>query len=212
MIAKSQSSVDEKLSKKVLDSVIRTLLKAGTLTLDDLKDNNKLRKKLLAINKKVEWGIVIDHTNSLLTTAKMFCDKKDFNNAKLFYATYIEHELNRIIVELCRRKKIDTKAANEIIKNTTMIGKLTWLPLLFEIPQVLDKHKNVLLKLSDDRNAYVHYKHNALPESDDGGDEQKSLMEMKNILQSIAYFKKYSSRILFNKKKTHVDKLLKERQ
>jgi hypothetical protein len=209
---KSQSTVDKKLSKKVLDSIFRTLIKDGTLTVDDFKDKNKLGKKLLAINKKTEWGIIVDHTDSLLTTAKMFSDKGDLNKAKLFYATFIEHELNRIVVELCRRKKIDKKSTNEIIKSTTMIGKLTWLPLLLDIPQVLDKHKNILLKLSDDRNAYVHYKHNALPDSIDEDDEQKSLNEMKNILQSIAYFKKYSSRILFHSKKTHVDKLLRKGQ
>jgi hypothetical protein len=89
---------------------------------------------------------------------------------------------------------------------------LTWLPLVLGIPQVNVTHKNIILKLADDRNAYIHYKHNPQPDDSDANKEQKEQEEIKKIEKTITYFKKYVSRILYNKQKTHIDKKLKKRK
>ena len=35
---------------------------------------------------------------------------------------------------------------------------------MLDIPIIIDKHKKIILKLSDDRNAFVHYKFNTEPD------------------------------------------------
>lgn len=201
--------LSKKLSTEVFNSIVHSLFRDGTLTLADFEDEEKFKKKLLAINAKADYKIIIDHSESLISTARQFNKTGKIENAKLFYATYFEHELNGIIVELCQKKSIDKKTINDIIKSVNLIGKLTWLPLVLGIPQVTAFHKNTILKLADDRNAYIHYKHNPQPDEPNANKEQNEQEEIKKIEKTITYFKKYVSRILYNKQKTHLDKKLK---
>jgi hypothetical protein len=203
--------ISEKLSTSVFNSIVHSLFRDGTLTLADFEDEEKFKKKLLSINAKADYKIIIDHSESLIATARQFNKTGKIENAKLFYATFFEHELNGIILELCQKKSIDKKTINDIIKSVNLIGKLTWLPLVLGIPQVTVAHKNTILKLADDRNAYIHYKHNPQPDESDANNEQKEQEEIKKIEKTITYFKKYVSRILYNKQKTHLDKKLKRR-
>lgn len=204
-------NISDKLSRSVFNSIVHSLFRDGTLTLADFEDKEKFKKKLLSINAKANYKIIIDHSESLISTARQFNKTGKIENAKLFYATYFEHELNGIIIELCQKKSIDKKTINDIIKSVNLIGKLTWLPLVLGIPQVNVAHKNIILKLADDRNAYIHYKHNPQPDESDANKEQKEQEEIKKIEKTITYFKKYVSRILYNKQKTHIDKKLKKR-
>lgn len=201
--------ISKRISKTVFESIVKSLIKDGSLSIEDFDDDEKFKKKLLDINKKTEWVVVIDHSDNLISTAKQFADKKDFDKAKLFYATFVEHEINRIIIDICYKKKIDKKTANEIIRSTNMMAKLTWLPAILDIPKVNDNHKKVILKLSDDRNAFVHYKYNSLPDDIETNQEQKQSAEIEEIKKTIIYFRKYSSRLLYKNSKTKVDKFLK---
>jgi hypothetical protein len=203
---------EENLSEVLIESVIKSHFKDGTLTLSDFKDKEKFWNKILELNKNAEYQVVIDHTDNLITTARQFNETGAVNNAKIFYATYFEHELNKIINELCQRKSINKKETNNIIKSVNIIGKLTWLPLILGIPKISIKHKNVILRLADNRNAFIHYKHNSQPNESDANQEQKEQEDIKQIEKTITYFKKYSSRILFNNQKTKLDKELKSRK
>ena len=209
MVSKKTETTDRKMTKSILDSILRTLYIDGNIKLEDFDNKGKLADKLLRIFKKYEWAIIIDHSDNLIMTAKQFGNEKDFDKAKLFYATFFEHELNNIIVTLCRKKSIDKKTINEIIKSINLIGKLTWLPLIFDIPTVSEQHKKIILKIADDRNAYVHYKHNPQPDEIDTNREQKNILELKQIQKTVTYFKKYVSRVLYGNRKTHLDKKIK---
>ena len=197
--------------KKLIESVYKSLFKNGDFTLSDLNDKEKFRKKILEINKKADYQIVVDYSDNLINNAKEFIEKGDFNNAKIFYATYFEHQLNRIINELCYRKSISKKEINNIIKSINLIGKLTWLPLILGIPKISIKHKNVILKLAEDRNAFIHYKHNPEPNERNENFEQKQHEEVIKIEKTITYFKKYTSRLLYNNQKIELEKKLKNR-
>ncbi len=200
---------EESLSKIIIESVIQSLFKDGTFTLSDLEDKNKFWKKFKDINKKAEYQIIIDHTDSLISSARQFNEADDFNKAKVFYATYFEHQLNGLINKLCQRKSIDKKEINNIIRSINIIGKLTWLPLILEIPKISIKHKNVILKLAEDRNAFIHYKHNPEPDEQNANHKEKQQDDIKQIERTIIYFKKYTSRILYKNQKTQINKKLK---
>ncbi len=202
----------EKLTEVLIESVIKSHFKDGSLTLSDFGDKEKFWNKILELNKKAEYQVIVNHTDNLINNARHFNEIGEVNNAKIFYATYFEHELNRIINELCQRKSINKKETNNIIKSINIIGKLTWLPLILGIPKISVQHKNVILKLADNRNAYIHYKHNPEPNELNVNQKQNIQEDIKQIEKTITYFKKYSSRILFNNQKTKLEKELKIRK
>jgi hypothetical protein len=209
---KETKEQEDNLSKTFIENIIRSLFKEGILTLSDLDNEKKLFNKLISINKKTEYNIIIDHTDNLISSARQFNEAGEIDNAKIFYATYFEHQINKIINEACLKKSINKKDINNIIKSINLIGKLTWLPLILGIPKISVKHKNVILKLADDRNAYIHYKHNPEPDELNENENQKQQEDIKQIEKTITYFKKYSSRILYNNQKTQLDKKLKKRK
>jgi hypothetical protein len=201
MSEKEKSKEEEKLQDFFYESFIKSLLKSGEITIEEFNDKVKLRKKLLKLNDKT----VIDHTEDLVKTARVFFKQKDYNKSKLFYATYFEHEINDLIIELCGNKKIDKKTINDIIKSVNIIGKFTWLLLILGASKVSEIHKNVILKTADDRNAFVHYKYN----SDQAEfEDDKIFSEFKKIEKTITYIKKYKSKNLFNGNKLRIEKII----
>ncbi|WP_147679168.1 hypothetical protein [Algibacter pacificus] len=203
---------DEKLTEVLIEEIIKSHFKDGSLTFSDFKNKKIFWNKILELNKKAEYQVIINHTNTLIKNARHFNKIGEYNNAKIFYATYFEHELNRIINELCHRKSIDKKETNNIIKSINIIGKLTWLPLLLGIPKISVKHKNIILKLADNRNAYIHYKHNPETNQLNINQKHKEQEDIKQIEKTITYFKKYTSRVLFNNQKTKLEKELKKKK
>ena len=201
----------EELSKVVINNVIQSLFKDGTLKLSDLDNKEEFWKKLKKINEKADYKFVLDHTDSLIHSARQFNESNDFNKAKVFYATYFEHKLNEIINEICERKSIEKKEINNIIRSINLIGKLTWLPLLLGIPKISIKHKKVIQKLAEDRNAFIHYKHNPEPDEISLNEKEKQEKDLTEIEKTITYFKKYTSRILYSNQKTKINKKLKEK-
>jgi hypothetical protein len=211
MLEKVQSKKVENLQNFLFESFVKSLLKQGEITLDDFNDKEKLNKKLLKLNDKADFKIVIDHKTDLLETARYFLKQKEYNKSKLFYATYFEHEINGLIIELCEKKKIEKKTINDIIKSVTIIGKFTWLPLILGATKVSEVHKNIILRTADERNAYVHYKYN--PGEDENENEEKEskiIKEFQRIESTITYIKKYKSRNIFNGNKTRIENLIRK--
>lgn len=214
MAKKEQAKKEQNLIDFIYESFVKSLYKSGEITTEDFDDTAKLKKKLLKLNSKTEYKIVVSHTEDLLKTAREFRDKDDSNKAKLFYATYFEHELNDLIIELTQKKNIDKKTTTDIIKSVTIIGKLTWLLSILGATKFSEIHKNIILKIADERNAFVYYKYN--PENNDfkttsqeKDNNLKKIEGFKKIENAITYLKKYKSRILFNGNKTHIENKLK---
>jgi hypothetical protein len=180
-LKKEKSKEEKKLEDFFYESFIKSLLKSGEINIAEFNDEAKLKKKLLKLNDKTDYKIVIDHKNDLIETARYFFNKKEYNKSKLFYATYFEHEINDLIIELCEKKKIEKKTTNDIIKSVNIIGKFTWLLLILGAKKVSETHKNVILKTADERNAYVHYKYN--PEQEDYKNNEKQKIEETKIFE-----------------------------
>lgn len=202
-----KSKEEEKLENFFYENFIKSLFKNGQITIEEFNDRAKLNKKLLKLNDKTDYKIVIDHKEDLIETARGFFNKKDYSKSKLFYATYFEHEINDLIIELCEKKKIEKKVINDIIKSVNIIGKFTWLLLILGASKVSEIHKNIILKTADERNAFVHYKYN--PEQDDIKDNETTILEeFKKIEKTITYLKKYKSKNIFNGNKLRLEKTI----
>lgn len=212
MKEKEIKELEESLSTMFFDKLVHSLFKDGTITISEFDNKEKLLEKILKINAKTEYKVVVDYKEDLLNTARQFNELGKVNNAKIFYATYFEHQLNGIIDELCTLKSINKKEINNIIKSINLAGKLTWLPLILEIPKISVKHKNVILKLAGERNAFIHYKYNPEPDEIETNEKQKEQEDIVKIEKTITYLKKYTSRVLYKNKKTELETKLKNRK
>jgi|GEM_PF-2473236 len=196
----------KKLQNDVVESVIRSWFVAGLITIEDFNDKEELRNKLLRLANADEFRFSIDYTGDLLLSAKKYKRAGKIANAKLFYAIYFEHEINGFIDQVCKRKSIDKKTINDIIKSVNIPGKITWLLTLLGLPPITSHHKKILTKLFDDRNTYIHYKYNPEPVNDDEDKDTKRREEFRQIEKTLTYFKKYTSKVLYSNKKTTIDK------
>jgi hypothetical protein len=203
--------MEDKYVKKVVESVVLDFYRSGLLTEDDIKDSNNLKRAIRKIisKKNVLTQFTTDHRITLLKNAEFFLIKKDFELANLFYATYFEHVANSIIDTSCANNnlKIDTK--KEIIRSTSIISKYSWLLELFKLPKFKLEHLQVIRKVCDDRNAFVHYKwvedpsFNKLPD-ELSAEENLIIEEFNKIKKTVKYVKLYLSRVNFKGNKQRI--------
>lgn len=214
MSIKSKEEIE--FSDALFENIVKTLFIQGELTTKDFEDEKSLYKKVLKINENVNYKVVIDHKTDIIETAREFLGRKNYNYAKLLYATYFEHEINELILELSLLKGLDKKTINEIIKSVNIIGKYSWLITILGAPKFSDKHKKIIQKVSEERNAFVHYKYNPLEESIDKikNSNQKQIRlneDFKKIESTITYLKRFKSRILYKGNKKLIEKSIKSK-
>jgi hypothetical protein len=211
----SKQDLSEKTTKELVKSIVESYYKIGLLNDNDIKDSASIRKALKKIiSTGGIGGMVIDHRDTLLKNAEYHLSKNNFDLAKVFYATFFEHFANSIIDIYCYRNKIDEKSKKEIIRCTSLDSKLSWLLMLFGFPKIKDDYFTIIRKLSDDRNAYIHYKWSANPDfdlepSDLIAKDQKIRQEFIEIKKVIRYIKVYESRISYKGKKEKIKKNIK---
>lgn len=205
----------KKLALSVANSIINSLFIEGLLTEDDLKlSQNELNKKVLDLvdTSKNELVFSVDHRLNIIKQADLFLQQEEHEFAKILYATFFEHSLNRLISHECKKRKIEENTLIEIIKQTNIHSKLTWLLKLLNLPTFNNAYIKIIKKLSDDRNAFIHYKWKSYNDDDI---EKSNIInkddEFKQIKRAVKYMKRYESHILFRKNKTKLgEKLLKK--
>lgn len=200
---------DETLSRDLRELFVRQFYNHGLLDKGDLNLTDKeFTKKFLHIFKNEPWAIVIDHRDDIAQQADSFLASGQHNYAALFYAMFFEHSLNNIISEQCIKRKIDEKTAIEVIRCTDIHAKLTWLPKLLGLPKFNENHIKIIKRVSEDRNAFVHYKWKA--ESDEPTDPNKETEEFrkyfKQVKGTVKYVRQFNSRLMFNGLKKKIDK------
>jgi hypothetical protein len=172
-----------------------------------LKDLGKFVSKAAKQKDEKAYRIIIDYTDSLLKDARRFYTERHYEKASLFYAMYFEHEVNRLISIKLATKKIDENAKRKIMRQP-LYDKLTWIVDLMEVKRPNDKFLKFIKPLSDDRNAFVHYKWTEHIDRDEYFIEQKFL----DINNNVRYFKAYMTWQIYRGKKkamvNQIDKLL----
>ncbi|KXX67792.1 hypothetical protein AVL50_25350 [Flammeovirga sp. SJP92] len=205
-----------KFEKELINNVIESLYASGVFTEDDIKDKESYISGLKRIiDNGIVDGITIvtDHTESLTLKARECQKAKEFDYARIFYATFFEHKVNDLISLYCIRNGIDLKTQISIIKSVNILGKFTWLLELMKYPKFNKKHLSTILKLADSRNSFVHYKWKEDPELNNEIDWDKEKLridsEFENIEKTVKYFKNYCSKLKFKGKKGQIKKIVK---
>lgn len=204
--------LEAEIAPKLVDSVVKSLYAAGHIKESDLLSEKSLFTTLVDIVSNSELEVIIDHRESLLEEAKKKRLEEKFDFSRIFYATFFEHQINDLIAYYCESKGLNKKTQIEIIRSINLKSKFTWLLELLRFPKFNKSHLDTIIKLSEERNSFVHYKFKVQP----GGDEVPNLKlelkereeEFKNIDKAVKYFKNYTTRIKFKGKKGSINKLL----
>src|SRR5262249_44891784 len=104
------------------------------------------------------FSFVIDHTDDLLGNARLFKKQKKNSLAILFYALWVEHQLNDIIATRARKSKLTVKEIDSLIRETSYKAKCSWLLHLAGGKPFSGAQHNSICKLMELRNSFVHYK------------------------------------------------------
>ena len=204
---------DKHMAIQVAKSFISAFFTQGHLTEEDLSlSQDEFYKKIKDIVDKSELTVGVDHRSDIIEKADNLLLQKDYDYARILYAMFFEHSINHLISHECQKRKFEEKVKIEIIKSVDIYGKLTWLSKLLGFPKFNDKHRLIIKKLSDDRNAFVHYKWKV-----DNDDENKKTKEpnneeeFKKIKLAVKYMKQYETNLLYQKNKSRLNKKLKSK-
>ncbi len=104
---------------------------------------------------------VRDHRPEILERARKFHAVHEPLDALLYYAIWIEHWLNDSITTLLRRRHFDEDLLPDVIRDVSLLGKVTWLMPLVGLPRLEPALAKGMKEISDARNAFVHWKYKA---------------------------------------------------
>lgn len=153
--------------------------------------------KAMISKKSANFVIGVDHTTDLLRQARKFLRQKQAEQSALYYATFFEHRINWLIVQICNSKRIEDKAIKQILRDTNMKAKCTWVLSLLGHKPLSDKNLKAVLDIAELRNAFVHYKWPV--EHDDTTDRiatnkqiQTKLERAEGVIRYLKRFEDYS--------------------
>ena len=129
-------------------------------------------KEVLANDAK--FSVVIDHQGGLLAQARSFAQEQRTDFAVMFYATWIEHWLNRMIAWKLRLLGRDEKLTRRQLMRLGLDQKVgaAW-ALLFEDSLSQDLAARIR-EVAEARNSFVHYKWEAIDPDHAPASEQMS--------------------------------------
>jgi len=153
-------------------------------------------------NPLYEFSPIIDHTVVILKQARLFKRAGDKELACLFYALWLEHTLNKLISMLANKKKMPEKYIELLVRDTSYKSKASWMLTLLGAKPIGPTHANLIFKLMEARNAFVHYKWK--PDSEQMEKDIVSLLG--NIENTVKYVQRFETRYLLGVSKRQIDK------
>src|ERR1043166_7288982 len=121
------------LALEVSNHIFQQLIRDG-----DIDPTGKNPKQLFTAFKRIvqddrySFHPVIDYTRDLLRTARAHAKQATGLEALTFYATWVEHTLNGMIVSLGHRLGMNDQGALDLVRHTRVNEKLVWLHLLLQ--------------------------------------------------------------------------------
>lgn len=185
------------------DGLIDSSNKADEEIITEMKNifNSNLKNKV-----GIEFSI--DYRKDLLRQARKYMKKRNQFYSYIFYTLYIEHWFNNIVFISIRRKNLNTKYVQDIIRDTKINSKMTWLLELMGFEPIPKEHFDIIMKLFEHRNSFVHYKWKSfnLQKNDFIDISINQLKDLEQIEKTVKYLQNYENKKIFNNKKAIAEK------
>ncbi|MFH8889270.1 hypothetical protein [Streptomyces sp. NPDC017949] len=162
--------------------IVDACIRHGFVDLDELTDAEVIDAALLGfmdqtdstaatVDGEVQWSdddvhIVVDHLDALLQKAAEAMQANEHWFAILFYATWLEHWVNQVLMSLCVRSGVPEGVAVALVRSCSFNLKLkdVWKSLGAE--PIEREYLRIMNDLMEFRNGFVHYKWQARTFSD----------------------------------------------
>ena len=190
--------------ESIVTALATSLVRDGALSAKG-KTQEQFIAELRKFVKNIEIVPVIDHTEDILKQARTYNRENKTEFACLFYALWLEHALNQLISSLARRKDFSNKEIEEIIRDTSYRSKSSWLLRMLGGEPFSRHHINLIVKLMEARNSFVHYKWKA--ENEQANHEINAILA--KIEKTVTYIRAYEKKHLLGVSKRGIKKLIK---
>ena len=201
-----KTSIGKKELKKyeplLVRKVVESLIKCGKININGMT-NKEIAIEVLKLVEDTEFNFILDYKDSLLEQARLYRSKGKNELSCLLYATWFEHWINEVISILCHRKGLSESEVSEIIRKTSFRGKYTWLLKLFDFKEINKSHLNLIFRLMDLRNNFVHYKWKE--RSNDF--EKEEIFVIEKIEKTIKYIRNIENTYIYNNSKRMLSNL-----
>lgn len=131
--SKEREELLEKVGKIVVPQIALQLLRDERISIRG-KTEDQVETELIALLKselsRINFAATVDHAASLLPEARKFLREGKTELSALYFATYFEHRLNWLIVQICQSKQIDERTIRQLLRETSIRAKCTWVMVL----------------------------------------------------------------------------------
>jgi hypothetical protein len=202
--SKLPTAADErKLRSALLQAFLRTAVAEGKIDPRG-KTEEQLRGEYGAYFKSmlapgVTFAFTIDHRRSLLEQARSFSRDDEHQLACLVYATWVEHWLNSAIAHQAKRKGLEEGDVVTIIREASVRAKVSWLPKVLGLKPIAKHHVAAITKLTEARNAFVHYKWKMVNVEEDDPLTIGTVAALKFFEKTVRYLHRYESMHVYAK-------------
>jgi hypothetical protein len=203
-IDRMRSRVSEELVRCLLVSYIENGI-INVFGKSDQEIFSVLHKIINSKVKKKEFNFGLDHMPDLLELARSFKKKRRPELSCLFYSTWIEHWINKVIMISCSRKKLSGAAYKALVRECSLRGKLSLISELFKHKPIRKEQVKAILAISEARNAFVHYK---WPYDSDFGVNKDLQEAVKNAEKIVKYLKGYHENTFLSIKEDRISSIL----
>ena len=204
----------EKLSKSEINwvkSMLENLVRHGHIDPRG-KSKEELQKE---VRKYIEQSSrmrnirvlsTIDHTSTLLEHARAFRRSGEYEASCLFFAVWLGHWFNQMILIAGKKKRLTDSEITQIIKETPFRGKSTWLFKILDLRPINARHLKRIQQTTESRNAYVHYKWKAFDVDDvSETNEWENLKKLIHDLEkTVKYLHNWENQQIFHGRKSAI--------
>ncbi|HTL71808.1 MAG TPA: hypothetical protein VL863_00795 [bacterium] len=198
--------IPKEFARRVTRCIVDSLIEQGSIDPRG-KTEEQIFKEVWEINKTAEWALVTDHTKSWLERARQAAEENDLTSSVVFYAIWAEHQINKMVESLGRRRKLSDELIESLIFRTSLIEKFIWLQLVLTSKKPSDKTIKKLQRLNKFRNDYIHYKWKPKKDTEKDqlknvvSDAEKLIVELRAFL-NLHFFHNQKKRVasLFSKR------------
>lgn len=190
------------LNSRILLEFIAGFVEDGSI--DPNRGEKGILEDVRKLVKHYEVVPIADHTGSLLKHARKMQREDNSEIASVFYATWIEHQLNKFIFRFATRKGFLPSDIESIIRDSSIKVKTTWLLPALDGKVLSPRHVKRISKLMEFRNSYLHYKWKPVQK-----EREFELEDILNEIEStIQYLLKYEKKHLNRVTLRQVKKLM----
>jgi hypothetical protein len=200
---------ERKLVLSLFKNMTESLSIYGLISDEELANRDQLIKKVMKAFP--HFSICIDHRESLLQDASRFWNAEKYELALVIYATFFEHSINFIIIKRIS-KNISQKSGLEIVRTLSIAAKFGWLLEIAGLPPFNSKHRVIITKVAELRNAFIHYKFPSKSLEEPASISEKDELNTFHlqINKAVHYIRAYGTRMVLSGKSTKIKNTLRK--